>query len=235
MLSHNLRPTAAQPEQRSAPVDLRASLPPVRDQGPRGTCAAFAVTAAHEFLRGETAMPRDLAEEVLYWRCKQADGEAEPGTTFASASVAISTGGQPAEELWPYDPLRDDRTAAYTPPVGAVDPAACFRAVLEPIEPALDAIKRSLQQGQVLVLGLWLTDAFYNVINGEIRPPSEHDQLLDGHAVLVVGFREREVGEGAFVVRNSWGPAWGEGGYGYLPYSHLNLGVEAWIVGQQKG
>lgn len=32
-------------------ADMRSLLPPVRDQGERSTCRAFAVTGAHEFAR----------------------------------------------------------------------------------------------------------------------------------------------------------------------------------------
>ena len=59
------------------PVDLRALMAPVRDQGQRGTCLAFAVTAAHEVGRSGGSSPEDLSEEALYWGCKRTDGELE--------------------------------------------------------------------------------------------------------------------------------------------------------------
>jgi hypothetical protein len=62
-------------------VDLSGSLGPVRDQGNRGTCLAFATTAGHESTRlSDLGGPRtDLSEELLYWACKQVDGNALPG------------------------------------------------------------------------------------------------------------------------------------------------------------
>ena len=37
---------------------------------------------------------------------------------------------------------------------------------------------------------------------------------------------------GAFLVRNSWGPEWGDGGYGWLPYEYVlqNLATDWWSL-----
>lgn len=46
-----------------------------------------------------------------------------------------------------------------------------------------------------------------------------------GHAMVIVGYDDGGYGgkygggEGAFMVRNSWGTTFGAGGYWYLPYS----------------
>jgi len=206
-------------------------MPPVRDQGTRGTCVAFAVTAAHERVRGSEPSPCDLAEEVLYWGCKQIDGDAEPGTTFTSSAAALATWGQPDEERWPYDPLRDDQATSYQPPPGSLEPAICCYAGMHPIEATHESIKHWLQQGYAVVLALWLTEAFLEAAEGVIRTPPEDEARLDGHAVLVVGYAD-EAGssEGVLIVRNSWGDGWGDAGYGYLPYGYLDLGSDAWVV-----
>src|SRR3989442_11222287 len=88
---------------------LRSLMPPVRDQGARPTCVAFAVSAAHELSRtGGSVVFEDLSEEALYWGCKQHDRRTTPGTSFSSAHAALVQWGQPAEEVWPYDLRRDD-------------------------------------------------------------------------------------------------------------------------------
>jgi C1A family cysteine protease len=33
--------------------------------------------------------------------------------------------------------------------------------------------------------------------------------------------------KGALLVRNSWGPGWGDAGYGWLPYAYVDRGLAA--------
>jgi len=119
----------------------------VRDQGTRGTCLAFAATAAHEQAR-ETRRgqpPVELSVEVLYWRCKQLDGSPdEQGSDFPSARDALESPGQPAEILWPYDDQRDQTDARYLPPPDALDAAELRRASLRPLAVDLDAIRDAI-------------------------------------------------------------------------------------------
>lgn len=214
-------------------VDLRPSLPTVRDQGIRSTCLAFTVTAAHEAVRNDHGSTiEDLSEEVLYWGCKQIDEDREPGSVFPSASAALVQWGQPREELWPYSDDRDDTGLSYKPPDGALDSAHCFKATMRKIASTIQDIKSWLSRGYAVALGIVLCQGFYTPIQGAISMPRSDEDLTEGHAVLVVGYEDGSASEDGFLIlRNSWGLDWGEGGYGYLPYAYINLyGGEAWIV-----
>ena len=50
---------------------LLDGLSPVKNQGERGTCVAFASVALREFLAGTDSA---LSEQFLYWACKELDG-----------------------------------------------------------------------------------------------------------------------------------------------------------------
>jgi C1A family cysteine protease len=57
-----------------------------------------------------------------------------------------------------------------------------------------------------------------------------NESVVDGHAVLAVGYDD---GQGRFIIRNSWAPAKGHGGYYYMPYQYLTsamLADDFWTV-----
>jgi Papain family cysteine protease len=214
----------------SESVDLRADLGAVRDQGPRPTCVAFAVTATHEQARrcrrGTLAEP--LGEELLYWRCKQHDGDLASGTHPASARVALHDPGQSAAALWPYDGARSEHGGSYTPPLAALADDALRRASLSATSAELGNLRERLRGGDTIVLGLDLWPGFYTPAGGDLNTPAAHELLGAGHAVALAGFDEDRR---TLLVRNSWGPGWGEAGYGWLPYDALPLvGRGAWVV-----
>jgi len=81
------------------------------------------------------------------------------------------------------------------------------------------------------MFGLALYSSFGSGAPGEIPIPGPFDAQTALHALVAVGYDDAKVingpfgSSGAFRVRNSWGPAWGEGGYGWLPYDYVRLGL----------
>ncbi len=69
-------------------VRLADRLFPVRDQGERGTCVAFASVALREFLTERTD---ELSEQFLYWACKELDGVPGAGTFIRTAMSALGS------------------------------------------------------------------------------------------------------------------------------------------------
>ena len=74
------------------------------------------------------------------------------------------------------------------------------------------------------------------VVASELPPPTSADEIpviecrrgLEdaGHAFAIVGYTSK-----GFVVRNSWGPTWGRGGFGILTYSDWRPNaMDAWVV-----
>ena len=211
--------------------DLRQRLPAPKDQGRRPTCLAFAVTSVHELARaGGGNVQEDLSEEALYWGCKRKDGDLGPGSRFSSAQAALRGWGQPLEETWPYDATHDDSKAIPRMPATA-KAAGWFRNRLRRVAVKEAALKAELDAGRVVAVGVRLSQAFVLSGDGVIPAPTPGDLMLGGHAVTLVGYDDAHPsGNGVFVFRNSWGPTWGDGGYGYLPYSYLVNTREAWTV-----
>lgn len=198
-------------------VDLRPMLLPVRDQGHRGTCLAFAVTALHEVLRSARAvLAEDLAEEALYWGCKQVDGNWTTGTSFQSASTALPRWGQPIEATWPYDPWRPEGVPYHQPAApGGPD---WFQARLRSLTTTSAEIRTLLAGNVPTALGITLYSSFYRPSGtGHITDPLPGDPMKGRHAVVAVGFEDDDI-----LIRNSWGPTWGVNGYGWITDAYVD-------------
>jgi C1A family cysteine protease len=210
-------------------VDHAPDLLPVRDQGRRGTCLAFAATAVHEHarLRRRGTICPELSVELLFWRCKQLDGlPGQDGTRFVSASAALADPGQCMESLWPYDPARSP-TSRYAPPASALRPDHLRRSTLSALPATAEAASAVLREGGTLLAGIELWDAFYECRAAELQAPAG-DLDSARHVVCLVGVDEAH---DAIKLRNSWGTGWGDGGYAWLSRDGLTaVLIEAWTV-----
>jgi hypothetical protein len=79
----------------------------------------------------------------------------------------------------------------------------------------IDGVKRSLLNGNPVVIGFMVDNAFQNSKN--VYVPDELG-TTSGHAMCVVSFDDDKYG-GSFEVVNSWGPSWGNNGYMWIRYA----------------
>lgn len=80
------------------------------------------------------------------------------------------------------------------------------------------------------------TSTFYRDDFASFYNPGDHEDSYGGsHAVLIVGwddfypatqFRINAPGDGAYIVKNSWGTEWGDNGYFYVSYFDIRVGRE---------
>ena len=73
------------------------------------------------------------------------------------------------------------------------------------------------------------------LLSGSGPLPGRGERVLGGHAVLTCGYDDAT---GRFLVRNSWGPGWGMGGYFTVPYGYwtnANLASDFWSMRQVEG
>ena len=92
--------------------------------------------------------------------------------------------------------------------------------------------KTVLQSGYTFTIGVPLFNQFESdeaAETGNIALPS--GSLIGGHEMHVVGADDslKVIGEtGAFIVQNSWGPDWGNGGFCHIPYSYFDKTAGEW-------
>lgn len=190
-------------------VDLRYQLLPVRHQGRRSSCLAFATSTAHEV---HAASGEHLCVEYLFFHAVSRMPGQNPtfGATMAAAAGALFDEGQPIETAWPYT---SDPITPWTPPLIA---SAFHKATLAPGMLGYDGVIAALDAGTPVVLGLVITDAFFRPdalgLIADVVPDIERG----GHAVLAVGHGIDSGGGPALLIRNSWGNDWGIGGHAWL-------------------
>ena len=92
---------------------------------------------------------------------------------------------------------------------------------------------RAIDQCRPPNLSVEITDSWFDASNGVIPPPHPDDEIIGSHSFAVVGYDNyRRVMKFA----NSWGRAWGEDGYGYLPYDYFaDRLIESWFFDLREG
>ncbi len=203
---------------------------PVRDQGQRGTCVAFATCAAYElfFCKENSARP-DLSEQFLYWAIKHNNLDGLPttdGTWHRHAVTALNSYGVSHENDWPYNPLKAESLSQNPPPPNAINSAQQNISNI-PIAQSYTGANRAaallelLKNHNGVAIALPVFDApsgnGHNWNSGVaesygfVQAPAPSWTANGGHAVLCVGFKPdpEEATGGHFIIRNSWGTTWG--------------------------
>jgi hypothetical protein len=196
--------------------DLRNLFGPVRDQGPRPTCLAFAVSDAHAAL-----LPpfRPLSVEYLYYHAvqKTPDRDPEKGIDPSAAGEALLKDGQPLEVSWPYLNTLPTPLSLWVPPRGC----SVFCRELPNSGKSVDRVCKSLDAGIPVVLGLLLSESFFLPGADGLIQQKPHDPETGLHAVIAVGYGETRA-ERVILVRNSWGTRWGLSGCAFVEESYLD-------------
>lgn len=241
--------TSAQP----ARVDLRAWCPPVEDQGEIGSCTAQAGVALVEYFeRRAFGRHVDASRLFLYKTTRNLlRWTGDTGAYLRSTMQAMRVFGVPPEEHWPYRVARFDQE----PPAFCYAYAQQFQSMKyvrldppgAPADDLLRNVKASLASGVPAMFGFTVFSSISQATgNGKIPFPTRGERVLGGHAVAAVGYDDAlkvrnaapgaQETTGALLVRNSWGRAWGDSGYGWIPYDYVlsGLAVDWWTLLAQE-
>ena len=230
----DIRYDATSPLDLPAKVDLRDQCPAVLNQGELGSCTANAIANAHLFEQmkqkaKKTFLPSRL---FIYYNERLINNsiESDSGAELRDGIKTISKQGVCSELHWLYDVLKFAKKPN----------AKCYKEGLKhkaityaKVSQDLPSMKHCLASGYPFVIGFSVYESFESdemAKTGEGQLPDLFENFLGGHAVLVVGYDDKNQ---RFNVMNSWGEEWGDKGFFTLPYEYLcnnDLSSDFWTV-----
>jgi hypothetical protein len=230
-LLHGFRPPTAEEQSRIPVMEVAvsAALPdaydwrqhegttPAKNQGGCGSCWAFAAVGQLEsHVRIFDSRIFDLSEQAVI-DCNT--WGADCGGGWMPAAYEVFAGyGAVLEECSPYyasdgHPCTQESCG---PVAWITDPGYVS------IPNTVEQIKQTIYDTGPVVTAFFAHDNFSGYTSG-----CYDDDYYDppNHAMLIVGWDDFACGgDGAWIVKNSWGVSWGVDGYGYIKYGVCSIG-----------
>lgn len=192
----------------------------VRNQGTDGTCWAHAGIATLEFnmMKGE-GREIDFSESHL----ANNHGYDYPGWSYGNSDMVqayLLRWEGPVLEA--YEKYPSEGIKKVIPPARHVQHVCHVAPKTSPLDN--DSIKQAVMKYGALSVAYYHNDYYYSYQHKSYHCPKKDDTT---HLVAIVGwddnypkehFVNQPSGNGAYIVRNSWGDEWGDGGYFYVSY-----------------
>lgn len=223
--------SAIRPRLRLAPsVDLREECSPVEDQGKLGSCTANALAGNLEFLDNHIDHTYDdVSRLFIYYneRVLQGTQDYDSGAALRIGIKTLVKTGTCLERSWPYDIAR----FTVKPPARCYTQASSHKVISYHRIQTLNEMLACLSEGYPFVFGFTVYESFESpqtARTGVAPMPKKTERALGGHAVMAVGYTQKGK---RFIVRNSWGRAWGQQGYFTMPFAYLEtLAADFWTI-----
>lgn len=231
-------------------IDLRNWCSPVEDQGSLGSCTAHAGAGIIEYYERKSFGRHIDASRLFLYKVTRnlMRMKGDTGAFLRTTMGAMVLFGVPPEEYWPY--TEDEKGFDREPPAFCYAFAQNYQTVKyfrhdppgTPGDVVLNKVKMYLSAGHPSMFGFTVYNSIEQAEDtGKIPFPSPKEKREGGHAVLAIGYDDKmkiknRYGKvettGALLIRNSWGKAWGENGYGWLPYEYVLRGLaeDLWSV-----
>ena len=213
---------------------LPAPFEPALNQRSLGSCGPHsqAVDIIFSMLRQGAPSPKLPSVLFSYYCTRLLMGTvgSDSGVDNRSMLKALAQFGWCDDELWPYviDRFREK------PPQVCFEQAARRKAIEYLAVPqTLEQMRGCLASGDPFIFGFSVYESFERAsveATGIVPMPSPLERLVGGHDVLMVGYDDATQ---RFKFKNSYGPGWGQNGYGFIPYAFAaspRLAADFWTV-----
>lgn len=223
-----------------AEFSLRTKMPPVYDQGQLGSCTANAIGGAVQYQQmkeRETEGQQVPSRLFIYWNEREMEGtvDSDAGAVIRDGMKVVATVGAPAETDWPYVIAKFRQK----PPAQAFSDALKYEATYGRVTQSVRSFQASIYYKRPVVFGFTVFESFESIGPDGIMPMPDirNEQVLGGHAVLMMGWKEIN-GSLYMEVRNSWGADWGDNGYFFMPAAYASnpsYASDCWHIDTETG
>lgn len=204
-------------------VDLRPKMPAVYDQGELGACTAHAIAGLSEYLMIKSGKKPYVPSRLFIYYNERVLEETvleDSGASIADSMRVVTTNGCPNEAIWWYNVVKyaiKPNQKVY------INGLTHLVSDYYQVNQDLNSLRSILALGYPIAIGFTVYESFeYDVVTltGVMPMPKPDEEVLGGHAVLVVGYDDEKR---MFIVRNSWSKDWGGPmeGYFLMPYDFL--------------
>lgn len=196
---------------------------PISRQGKLLSCTANATADALEMLMARSGPVVQLSRLFIYYNARNYHNSTndDGGTYLRMTFEAVKRLGVCPESMWEYVV----ENVNVRPPLRAYQAAndnkvTAFYRISSSGDERLDDIESALRAGHPVAFGTHVTKAFEDYEGSNDRAFTQPSTVGGRHAMLFCGLRRR-AGKRELWVRNSWGTAWGIGGFAWLDESYV--------------
>ena len=211
------------------------------NQGHLGSCTANALAAAYHFTMHKQNVEghADFADFTpsrlfIYYNERYVEGsvDRDAGAMLRDGIKVMEKLGVCPESKWKYDDKHDFFKKQPDKECYDIAQKCKVKGYAHPAQD-LEQLKKAIKSGYPFVFGFTVLTSFGNEQTrktGVMVMPQPGDKVRGGHAVTAVGYDDFKQ---VFIVRNSWGEAWGDKGYFYMPYDYItnpDLAHDFWCI-----